>query len=78
MSLIDCHAHCLPPTILDALREFAAGSYLGRTLYADEGFSSLEKHLALMDRFDVEKEVINYGTAARAVPPEAAVSPAFI
>ena len=39
MSLIDCHAHCLPPTILDALREFAAGSYLGRTLYADEGFS---------------------------------------
>ena len=45
MSLIDCHAHCLPPTILDALREFAAGSYLGQTLYADEGFSSLEKHL---------------------------------
>ncbi len=70
MSLIDCHAHCLPRTILDALREFAAGSYLGRTLYADEGFSSLEKHLVLMDRFDVEKEVINYGNllvpAARA------------
>ena len=70
MSLIDCHAHCLPPTILDALREFAAGSYLGRTLYADEGFSSLEKHLTLMDRFDVDKEVINYGNllvpAARA------------
>ena len=70
MNLIDCHAHCLPPTILDALREFAAGSYLGRSLYADEGFSSLEKHLALMDRFGVEKEVINYGNllvpAARA------------
>src|SRR3970040_880427 len=70
MNLIDCHAHCLPPTILDALREFAAGSYLGRSLYADEGFSSLEKHLTLMDRFGVEKEVINYGNllvpAARA------------
>ena len=70
MYLIDCHAHCLPPTILDALREFAAGSYLGRSLYADEGFSSLEKHLTLMDRFGVEKEVINYGNllvpAARA------------
>jgi predicted TIM-barrel fold metal-dependent hydrolase len=70
MSLIDCHAHCLPPTILDALREFAAGSYLGRSLFADDGFSSLEKHLTLMDRFGVEKEVINYGNllipAARA------------
>ena len=70
MNLIDCHAHCVPPTILEALREFAAGSYLGRTLYADEGFASLEKHLALMDRFGVEKEVINYGNllvpAARA------------
>jgi hypothetical protein len=51
MNLIDCHAHCLPPTVLDALREFAAGSYLGRSLYADDGFSSLERHLALMDRF---------------------------
>src|ERR1044072_2286381 len=70
MNLIDCHAHCLPPTILDALREFATGSYLGRSLYADEGFASLEKHLSLMDRFGVEKEVINYGNllvpAARA------------
>ncbi|HXF75049.1 MAG TPA: amidohydrolase family protein, partial [Methylomirabilota bacterium] len=70
MNLIDCHAHCLPPNILAALREFASGSYLGKSLYADEGFSSLEKHLALMDRFGVEKEVINYGNlllpAARA------------
>lgn len=48
MNLIDCHAHCVPPTVLEALREFAAGSYLGRTLYPDEGFASLEKHLKLM------------------------------
>lgn len=70
MNLIDCHAHCLPPSILDALREFAVGSYLGKSLYADEGFASLEKHLKLMDRIGVEKEVINYGNllvpAARA------------
>lgn len=70
MGLIDCHAHCLPPTVMDALRKFAAGSYLGRALFADEGFSSLERHLALMDRFGVEKEIINYGNlllpAARA------------
>jgi predicted TIM-barrel fold metal-dependent hydrolase len=61
MSLIDCHAHCLPKTIMDVLREWAAGTYLGRSLYADEGFNSLERHLALMDKFGVEKEVINYG-----------------
>ena len=30
MNLIDGHAHCLPPTILDALREFGeAGASLG-------------------------------------------------
>jgi len=61
MGLIDCHAHCLPKTIMDVLREWAAGTYLGRSLYADEGFNSLERHLALMDKFGVEKEVINYG-----------------
>jgi predicted TIM-barrel fold metal-dependent hydrolase len=46
---------------MDVLREWAAGTYLGRSLYADEGFNSLERHLALMDKFGVEKEVINYG-----------------
>ncbi len=61
MGLIDCHAHCLPKTIMDVLREWAAGTYLGRSLYADEGFNSLERHLVLMDKFGVEKEVINYG-----------------
>ena len=61
MGLIDCHAHCLPKTIMDILREWAAGTYLGRSLYADEGFNSLERHLVLMDKFGVEKEVINYG-----------------
>ena len=70
MKLIDCHAHCLPPSILDALREFAVGSYLGKSLYADDGFASLERHLNLMERFGVDKEVINYGNllvpAARA------------
>src|ERR1044072_2384141 len=70
MSLIDCHAHCLPPTILDALREFASGSYLGKSLFADEAFPSVENHLTLRDLFDVEKKVINYGNlllpAARA------------
>ena len=70
MGLIDCHAHCLPQVLMDALRSFAAGTYLGRSLYADEGFTSLERHLVLMDRFDVDKEVINYGNllvpAARA------------
>jgi aminocarboxymuconate-semialdehyde decarboxylase len=61
MGLIDCHAHCLPKTIMDVLREWAAGTYLGRSLYADEGFNSLERHLVLMDKFGVDKEVINYG-----------------
>jgi aminocarboxymuconate-semialdehyde decarboxylase len=46
---------------MDVLREWAAGTYLGRSLYADEGFNSLERHLVLMDKFGVEKEVINYG-----------------
>ena len=71
MGLIDCHAHFFPPVLIDAFRELTATTYFGRNMWADVGFTSLERHLELMDRYDVETEVINYASflapAARAL-----------
>lgn len=62
MGLIDCHAHLFPPLLMEAMQEFGARTYFGRGFFADPGFHTLEHHLALMDRFDVDVEVINYAS----------------
>lgn len=61
MGLIDCHAHWLPLTLAEGLRRATADTYFGRTMWSDPGFTELERHLELMDRYDVEVEVLEYG-----------------
>ncbi len=61
MGLIDCHAHYLPLAITEGLRAATANTYFGRTMWSDPGFSELERHLGLMDRYSVDTEVIEYG-----------------
>ena len=45
MGLIDCHAHFFPPVLINAFRELTATTYFGRNMWADVGFTSLERHL---------------------------------
>jgi predicted TIM-barrel fold metal-dependent hydrolase len=61
VGLIDCHAHFLPPLLAEGLRAATGNTYFGRTMWADPGFTELERHLELMERYDVETEVIEYG-----------------
>ena len=57
-----------PPLIIDAFRIITANTYFGRSMWADVGFQSLERHLEVMDQYDVETEVIEYGAF---LPPAA-------
>jgi predicted TIM-barrel fold metal-dependent hydrolase len=68
VGLIDCHAHFFPPDLINAFRKLTANTYFGPNMWADVGFTSLERHLELMDRYDVDTEVINY---ASFLPPSA-------
>src|SRR5262249_55061189 len=73
MGLIDCHAHLFPPHVMEAMQEFGARTYFGRGFFADPGFHSLERHLELMDRFNVETEGLNYASFLPAAAHQAGV-----
>lgn len=70
MGLIDCHAHLMPPALMDPYRALTADTYFGKYMWADPGFTEIERHLELMDRYGVDTEVLEYGafipTAAKA------------
>jgi predicted TIM-barrel fold metal-dependent hydrolase len=74
MGIIDCHAHLLPLPIAEGLRAATANTYFGRTMWSDPGFTELERHIALMDRYDVEAEVIEYGALIASGAPAAKMS----
>src|ERR671932_596626 len=68
VGLIDCHAHLMPPALMDPYRILTASTYFGANMWSDPGFTEIERHIEMMDRYGVETEVLEYGAF---IPPAA-------
>nr|WP_197487574.1 amidohydrolase family protein [Dietzia timorensis] len=66
MTVVDCHAHALPPSVqnafVDWLKTSGATSEGPPGLWSSPAFSDVDLHLADADRHDIETTILTYGS----------------